>query len=86
MSGYTKKDEVTLAWLDNREKIQLQGRQLLRRVLNEALTELDKQFNEALENGDVLELDASKEELKALLLATAQRELAPGEIEYAISG
>ena len=77
MSGYLKKDDVTLAWMDNRDKIALQGRQILRRMLNEALYELDTQFKAALGRGEVLQLDMEKAELRALLLATAQRSLAP---------
>lgn len=73
--GYTRKDEVTLAWLDNRDTVKSQGSMLLRRVLNEALTELDAQFTAALKAGQVLELDPDKSAIKALLLKVAQKEL-----------
>ena len=77
MSGYTKKDEVRLAWDENREKIQLQGRQILRRVLNVALDVLDRKFKDAQHRGEILQLDYDKSELKALLRETANKELEP---------
>lgn len=67
--------EAELAWRDNRENINLQGRQLLRRVLNKALTELDRQFLAGLERGEILEINPTKNELKELLLSSAQKEL-----------
>lgn len=78
MAGYKRIDEADLAWRENREKVTLQGRQLLRRVLNEALDELDARFQESLKRGEILELDPTKAELKELLLSTANRELGPG--------
>jgi hypothetical protein len=50
--GYKELHEAELSWRENREQINLQGRQILRRVLNEALTELSEQFIAALENGE----------------------------------
>jgi len=69
--------DIELAWLEDKERIELQGRQLLRRVLDKALTELDAQFTAALDQGEVLELDPGKDDLSALLLAAAKKELAP---------
>jgi hypothetical protein len=74
---YNGRTDIELAWVENKERIQLQGRQLLRRVLDKALTELDTQFTEALARGEVLELDPGKDDLRALLLAAAKKELAP---------
>lgn len=76
--GYKELSEAELAWRDNRENINLQGRQLLRRVLNKALTELDKQFLDGLERGEILEINPTKNELKELLLSSAQKELEAG--------
>jgi hypothetical protein len=69
--------DIELAWVENKERIELQGKQLLRRVLDKALTELDTQFTAALDRGEVLELDPGKDDLRALLLAAARKELAP---------
>jgi len=73
--GYREISEVELVWRENRENINLQGRQILRRVLNTALAELDKQFLEALERGEILEINPGQEELKELLFRSAQAEL-----------
>lgn len=73
--GYKQVSQAELAWRDNRENITLQARQILRRVLNQALSELDKQFMEGLERGEILEINPGKEELKSLLLQNAQLEL-----------
>lgn len=75
MSYYKEISEVDLAWRENREKINLQGRQLLRRTLNRALAQLDYEFSNGLRDGKILELDPDKAELKALLLENAQKEL-----------
>ena len=73
--GYKQISEAELAWRENRENITLQGRQLLRRVLNEALAELDKQFLEGLERGEILEINPGQKELKELLFDKAKKEL-----------
>lgn len=77
--GYRELSEAEIVWRENRENINLQGRQLLRRVLNSALVELDEQFREALNRGEILEITPTKTELQQLLLASAEREL--GAIE-----
>jgi hypothetical protein len=80
--GYAKKTEAQLVWKENKEKITLQARQLMNRMLNEALTELSANFQAGLEKGEILNLDAAKEELRQLLLSAAKRELqAPDETE-----
>jgi DNA-binding MarR family transcriptional regulator len=73
--GYKEVSEVELAWRENRELITLQGRQILRRVLNAALVELDKQFLEGLNRGEVIQIAPGQEELKSLLLESAKKEL-----------
>lgn len=75
MASSTYKDDATLAWMDTREKVVLQGRQILRRVLNEAVEELRAEFNAALVRGEIYEFTASADELKRLLLKSAQAEL-----------
>jgi len=73
--GYRELSDVELSWRENRENINLQARQILRRVLNDALTELDKQFTEALERGEILEINPGQEQLRELLFQSAQKEL-----------
>jgi hypothetical protein len=74
-TGYREISEVELCWRENRENIQLQARQILRRVLNKALLELDKEFMEALDRGEILEINPGQQELKELLFKSAQEEL-----------
>jgi hypothetical protein len=73
--GYREISEPELVWRENRENISLQGRQILRRLLNTALTELDQQFIEALERGEILQINPGQQELKELLFKSAQKEL-----------
>lgn len=75
--GYTKKTNVALAWMENREKIVLQARQVMRRALNEALAELDKKFTASLGTGKILHLDFEKKELRELLRSAATLMLGP---------
>jgi len=79
MAGYREKGEVELAWLEAREQIALQGRQLLRRVLDVALVQLDKEFNAALHQGKIVDITLDKDELRDLLLRSAKRELGNGK-------
>ena len=73
--GYRELSDIELSWRENRENINLQARQILRRVLNDALTELDRQFTEALERGEILEINPGQQELRELLFKSAQAEL-----------
>lgn len=75
MANSTYKDDATLAWMETREKALLQGRQLLRRVMNVAVEELRTEFNAALVRGELYEFTATADELKRLLLKSAQAEL-----------
>ncbi len=73
--GYKELTETDLSWRENRENVTLQARQLLRRVLNVALTELDRQFMEGIQRGEILQINPGQKELKELLLKTSQKEL-----------
>ena len=79
MPAYAYKDAAALAYDANKKRLRTEGQILLAAAMNEALREMTTQFNEALKRGEVLEIGGSREELKALLLSAAQRELAPGE-------
>ena len=78
MAGYTGLSEKELVWRENRELISLQARQILRRVLDVALTELDKEFNAALKNNQIVKITADEESLSRLLLSAAKKELGDG--------
>ena len=76
-SRFKGHSEIELAWRENLDQIELQGRQLLRRVMEQAKRELDKQFTAALKRGEVLQLHAGQDDLRALMFAAAKRELGP---------
>jgi len=75
LSGYKEISEVDLAWRENREQITLDARQILRRVLNRALVQLDREFQDGLKEGHILELNPNKDSLRKLLLERTQLEL-----------
>lgn len=77
MSYHVHKDDVKLAWLDNRDQVKLDLRKIMRRIENEVLTELEDQFLEGLEEGKVLELRPGETTLKNL---TRKHSLALTEI------
>lgn len=79
--GYKSKSDIELTWVENREQLTLQGRQLLRRVMDKALVELDKEFISALNRGEVLSLSQGTEDLKKFMLSVAQKELTSGSEE-----
>jgi hypothetical protein len=75
MPGYKKISEPDLAWREARERFLLEGRQLMRRVMDQVLDEVDTEFQTALLNGRVLEFKPDNDELKRRLLRTAKKEL-----------
>lgn len=79
MPDYRHKDAVSLAYDANKKRLRLEGRLVLDALMNEALNEMTSQFNEALGRGEILDIGGTRDELKALLWATAKRELAPGK-------
>lgn len=72
---YKHRTDESLNWSDNRERIVLAGRQILRRVLNSALAEAATEYEAALTRGEVIEFSATGDELRALMLRAAQRVL-----------
>ena len=72
VSYHVHKDEVRLAWLDNRDQIKLDLRKLMRRVENEVLNELDSQFVSAINSGKILELRPGEESLRKLIVNQAK--------------
>ena len=75
MAGHKHLDPFELGWRENRENVNLRGRQVLRRVLNEALNEVSNVYWEAAADGKVVKIDFSDAELEKLLLDHANREL-----------
>jgi hypothetical protein len=76
MPSYTYKNEVDLAFDANKKRLRCEGAILLQQVLNEALHEMSEQFNAGLAEGEILEIGGTREEMRQLLLAAANRKLA----------
>lgn len=75
--SYKKKDNVALAFAANVKRIRLEARIVLDHVLNEALAEMSKEFDEGLLRGELLNIAGSPEELKEFLRRAAEKELKP---------
>lgn len=69
--------EFDLALKEDDEYLILQGRHLLRRVLNVARTELEKLHLEAQARGEVIRATGDEELLAKMLLQAAKKELKP---------
>jgi hypothetical protein len=74
----TYKDKATLTFVEDRERLLLLGRQVMRRVMNEAVEDLLGQHNANLNAGKIESLLTDQDAVEALLLRTAQRELGSG--------
>jgi hypothetical protein len=72
-----KLTESQLSLKEDDDYLVLNGRHLLRRVLNEARTELERIHLEAQTRGEVIRVTADPEALAALLLSAAVLELTP---------
>ena len=73
MAGYRKKDDVDLAWLDNRDQVKLDIRKVTRRLENEVLDALAEEFNEGIARGELLELRPGEAHIAAVLKQQAAR-------------
>lgn len=54
--SYKKKDAVRLAWEDNRDQVKVDLRKVLRRLENEVMDVMDRNFSKALSEGRLLQL------------------------------
>ena len=76
MPSYSYKDETALAYEAFKKRLRSEASIVLAAVLNEALSEGTKRFNEELARGGIPRIDVTEDTLRELLLAAAQRELA----------
>lgn len=74
----TYKDNATLVYTEDRERLQLLGRQVLRRVMNEAIEALWCAHADNQTQGRVESLLTTQEEVEQLLFNTVQKQLGPG--------
>lgn len=72
-----KLTESELALKEDDDYLVLNGRHILRRVMNEARTELEKIHLAAQTKGEVVRVNTDPEALAALLLTAAKSELKP---------
>ena len=77
--SYNYKNSAALAYDRNKKRLRLEGRLILDELLNEALDAMTCEFNEALANGEVLELEGSREELLGFLRVATLRQLGSGD-------
>lgn len=75
MPDYRYKDAARRAYDANKKRIRVEAQILLDEMLNEAFDEMTRQFNEALNRGEILDLTASRGELLELLSSAAKRQL-----------
>ena len=73
MAGYKRKDEIDLAWLDNRDQVKLDIRKITRRLENEVFDQLAAEFVAAINRGEILELRPGEAHIAALLKMQADR-------------
>lgn len=73
--GYRKKDYVALTYEANKKRLRAEGSIILAIIMNEAIAEMDAQFADALNEGEVLNISGSPEEMRAFLRHAAEREL-----------
>ena len=76
-TGYRYKNAVDLAYDANKKRLRTEGAIILAELMNEALSEMTTQFNEAQNRGEILEIGGSREEMKAYLRVAAKRHLGP---------
>lgn len=85
-TSYTRKTPVELAFNANVKRLRAEIGILANALANETLAEMSDQFEAELHNGNILEIEGSREELRATLRRVAERELAEQEAPSAITG
>lgn len=74
MNKYRYKNTTDISWQENKESVALLCKQVHNIVLNEALRELDEEFTNALNSGDILNVTMDRNEIEALFLKVAQEQ------------
>jgi hypothetical protein len=77
MSGHLYKNNVALAYYRNKKRLRLEIRLIADALANEALNEMTAAFNEAASNGEVLELEGTRDEMLGYLRTAVQKQLGP---------
>lgn len=79
MPSYNKKDKVTLAYDANKKRLRAEGSIILMHIMNDAISEMDTQFAEALNRGEILNIGGTVAEMKEYLRRAAEKELGTGK-------
>ena len=74
-TSYNHKSAAELAFNANKIRLHTEGRLLLAGLMNEVINEMSERFNDALVRGEILELEGSRDELRAILRTVSQRQL-----------
>jgi hypothetical protein len=61
--GYTRKDPAQLAYDANKKRLRAEVSVITDAVLNEVLSEMTKQFNDALNRGEILTIGGTRDEV-----------------------
>lgn len=75
MAAHKKKSKTELIYDANKKRIRTEGSILLAELMNEALDVMTEKFEEAKQNGGVLELDGNRGKLKEYLWEASKRTL-----------
>ena len=74
--SYRYKDNVQLAYDANVKRLRAEGAIVLAGLMNEALHEMDRQFTEAVNRGEILSIGGTREEMLGFLRTAADKQLA----------
>jgi hypothetical protein len=72
MSSYNHKDKSALAYDEGKRRLRCEVQNVCAGVLNEALDDMTKQFNEGLHSGQLFRISFSHEEIAALFVKHLQ--------------
>lgn len=78
MAKHHSKDETEFAWLETKARVMQEGRFILNRLLDVVLDDLCTDFNAAINEGRIVDIQIDRAELKRRLAATAKKELGSG--------
>lgn len=80
-SNFTPKSNDALTWIENRERINLQLRQITRRITEVALTQASREYNAGLIAGDTLRIGFDDAELMRLVQTGYMKVLGEKNVE-----
>lgn len=73
--GYNRKNESTLTFNANKKRLRNEAQILLDALMNDALSEMSDEFEEALIRGEVQRIEGTREDLREYLRRASERVL-----------